>query len=82
MQGTDSLGVTGGVGGATVTATDGKITRTATTVTSGPVGRYTLPALPAPGKYTVTIALDGFLAQTQQVQLRAPGSPRRSRTRC
>ncbi len=69
VQGTDSLGVTGGVGGVTVTATDGTITRTATTVTSGPVGRYTLPALPAPGKYTVTFALDGFLPQTQQIQL-------------
>ena len=70
VQGTDSLGVTSGVGGATVTATDGVITRTATTVTSGPIGRYTLPALPVPGKYTVTIAGDGFLPQTQQVQLR------------
>jgi len=69
VAGTDSLGVTGGVGGVTVTATDGKITRTATTVTSGPVGRYTLPALPAPGKYTVTFALDGFLPQTQEVTL-------------
>ena len=67
VQGTDSLGVTGGVGGVTVTATDGKITRTATTVTSGPVGRYTLPALPAPGSYTVTYSLAGYLSQTQQV---------------
>jgi len=74
VQGTDSLGVTGGIGGATVTATDGTITRTATTVTSGPIGRYTLPALPAPGKYTVTIARDGFLPQTQQIQLRTSQS--------
>ncbi len=69
VEGTDSLGVTGGVGGVTVTATNGTITRTATTVTSGPVGRYTLPALPTPGKYTVTFALDGFLPQTQQITL-------------
>ena len=70
VQGTDSLGATSGIGGVTVTATDGTITRTATTVTSGPVGRYTLPALPVPGTYTVTIAGDGFLPQTQQIQLR------------
>ncbi|MEO6503966.1 MAG: carboxypeptidase-like regulatory domain-containing protein [Jatrophihabitantaceae bacterium] len=71
VAGTDSLGVSSGVGGATVTATDGTITRTATTVTSGPVGRYTLPALPAPGKYTVTIAEAGFLPQTHQVRFGA-----------
>jgi hypothetical protein len=69
VQGTDSLGVTSGVGGATVTATDGTIVRTATTVTSGPIGRYTLPALPVPGTYTVTIAEDGFLPRTHQVRL-------------
>jgi hypothetical protein len=71
VQGLDSLGVSSGVGGATVTATDGSITRTATTVTSGPVGRFTLPALPAPGKYSVTIAEPGFLPQTHQIQLAA-----------
>jgi hypothetical protein len=71
VQDTDSLGVTSGVGGATVTVTDGTITRTATTVTSGPVGRYTLPGLPVPGKYTITIAEDGFLPQTQQIELHA-----------
>lgn len=71
VAGTDSLGVSSGVGGATVTATDGSITRTATTVTSGPIGRFTLPALPAPGKYTVTIAEAGFLPQTHQVELGA-----------
>jgi hypothetical protein len=69
VTGTDSLGVSSGVGGATVTATDGTITRTATTVTSGPIGRFTLPALPVPGKYTVTIAEAGHLPQTKQIRL-------------
>jgi hypothetical protein len=71
VQGTDSLGSTSGIGGASVTATDGTITRTASTVTTGPIGRYTLPALPVPGKYTVTVSGDGFLPQTQQITLKA-----------
>jgi len=71
VDGPDSLGAVGGVGGATVTATDGTITRTATTVTSGPVGRYTLPGLPVPGSYTVTVSGDGYLPQTRRVTLAA-----------
>jgi large repetitive protein len=71
VDGPDSLGVTQGVGGASVTVTDGTITRTATTVTSGPVGRYTLPALPVPGSYTVTITGEGYLPQTRRITLAA-----------
>jgi len=71
VDGPDSLGDLQGVGGASVTVTDGTITRTATTVTSGPVGSYTVPALPVPGSYTVTIAGDGYLPQTQRVTLAA-----------
>jgi hypothetical protein len=69
VRGTDSLGAVVGLGGASVTATDGKLTRTATTVTAGPIGSYTLPALPVPGTYTVTVAQDGYLPQTQQITL-------------
>lgn len=59
------------LGGVTVSATDGTIARTATTVTEdGLRGRYTLSGLPAPGKYTITFTAQGFLQQTVKVALR------------
>ncbi|RIJ78634.1 hypothetical protein D1871_01360 [Nakamurella silvestris] len=70
VSGSDDQGVVGGIGGITVTATDGdKITRTATTVTSGPVGRFTLPDLPTPGDYTLTASGPGFQNQVRQVSI-------------
>lgn len=69
VDGPDSQGIVQGLGGITVTVTDGTITRTATTVTSGPVGHYTVPGLPVPGSYTVTIAGTGYLPQTQRISL-------------
>jgi large repetitive protein len=69
VDGPDGQGSLQGLGGITVTVTDGTITRTATTVTSGPVGHYTVPGLPVPGSYTVTIAGTGYLPQTQQISL-------------
>jgi hypothetical protein len=70
VQATNSLGAFGGLGGATVTVTNGTITRTATTITTRPVGFYTLPDLPVPGKFSVTISADGYLPQTQTVSLK------------
>lgn len=52
-----------GVGGASITATDGNVTRTVTTETSGAVGAYVLPNLPV-GAYTVKVQADGFSTQT------------------
>jgi hypothetical protein len=73
VSGTDGLGHLGGIGGVTVTATGTSkgvaATRTATTVTSGPVGTYALPDLPVPGQYTVTVSGTGYASQTQQVTL-------------
>ncbi len=69
VQGVNDLGDTTGLGGVSVSATDGTVTRTATTVTDGPVGRYTLPGLPVPGRYTVTITADGYQQQTREVSL-------------
>ncbi len=57
------------VGGVTVTASTGSTTLTATTSTAAPVGTFTLPNLPIPGTYTLTISGDGWTTQTQQVQL-------------
>jgi hypothetical protein len=60
-------GVTG-LGGATVTATNGSLTRSVTTVSTGPVGSYTLSDLPL-GDWTVTVSSDGYLAQTTRLTL-------------
>ena len=69
VSGTDELGVDGGLGGVTVSATDGETTRTATTVTTGVVGSYALPDLPAPGEYTLTVTGTGFSTQTRTVTI-------------
>ncbi len=67
----DETGAVDGIGGVTVSVTDGTTTRTATTVTTGPVGSYVLPQLPVPAVYTVTITGDGYAPRTQQVELTA-----------
>ncbi len=55
VTGPDALGGITGLGGLTVTATDGTTTRTASTVTSGQVGSFVLADLPVPSTYTVTV---------------------------
>lgn len=69
VTGPDSLGFTSGVGGARVTASDGTTTRTASTVTSGMVGSFTLVDLPIPGSYEITVEADGYATQTLQLAL-------------
>ena len=69
VTGTDELGVSGGLGGITVSASDGETTRTATTVTTGVVGSYALPDLPSPGEYTLTVTGTGFSTQTSVVTI-------------
>ncbi|MDP9168583.1 MAG: carboxypeptidase-like regulatory domain-containing protein, partial [Actinomycetota bacterium] len=72
VEGPDSVGNTIGLGGVQVTATDGTVSRSASTVTSGTVaGNYTLPDLP-PGTYSVTVQAPGYLPQTQQILIK-PG---------
>lgn len=63
----DSNGV--GLGGATVTASNGDVTLTTTTLTDGNVGFFSLPQLAIPGTYTVAVELDGYITQTQRVPL-------------
>jgi hypothetical protein len=61
-------GGSGGIGDVTVTATDGSLSRTVTTVTTASLrGSYTLSDLPAPGDYTVSFTAPGFLTQTLHV---------------
>lgn len=63
-----------GLGGLTVGVDDGKgQVRTATTLTVAGDGRgtYSIPALPAPGNYTVTFSGDGYQSQTRRLSLAA-----------
>ena len=71
VSGQDQFGNVGGLGGLTVTAVFGDVTRTATTITSGAIGRFALPDLPTPGDYTLTVTGPGYQSQTQQVALAA-----------
>ncbi|MBB5789820.1 carboxypeptidase regulatory-like domain-containing protein [Jiangella mangrovi] len=76
VTGRDGTGATRGLGGVTVTADDGETTRTATTATTGDdaggPGLFTLPDLPLPGRYTVTVAGEGYQTQTREVTLTDP----------
>lgn len=71
VSGPDALGVVGGLGGMTVTATDGTTTRTASTATSGQVGAFVLADLPVPATYSVTVSGPGYAATTSEVTLTA-----------
>ena len=71
VSGRDQFGNVGGLGGLTVTAVAGDVTRTATTITAGAVGRFALPDLPTPGEYTLTVSGAGYQSQTQQIALAA-----------
>lgn len=72
-RGIDSLGGFGGLGGLTITASAGEITRTATTVTGDRAGTFVLPDLPVPASYTVTVSGDGYATQTRQIDLTSAG---------
>ncbi|WP_456786628.1 carboxypeptidase regulatory-like domain-containing protein [Cellulomonas sp. P5_C5] len=73
VRGTDSLGGFGGLGGLTVTASAGEVTRTATTVTGDRAGTVVLPDLPVPASYTVTVSGAGYATQTRQVDVGPEG---------
>lgn len=74
VTGPDALGAVSGVGGATVTATGGEVTRTASTLTTGRPGAYSLVDLPVPGLYTLTVEAPGYATQTLQLDLGAESS--------
>lgn len=66
------------VGGLSVTVSNAAASRTTTTTTVASVGSYTVPDLPAPGTYALTISGPGYVSQTQQVIL--PGDPSKLNT--
>ncbi|MFC6340841.1 carboxypeptidase regulatory-like domain-containing protein, partial [Nocardioides hankookensis] len=89
VRSANASGELAGIGGATVTVTSesGEV-RTATTLTQGDkvagsnarvsadfVGTYTVPGLPAPGTYVVTLTGPGMQTQTSKVTLK-PGQSR------
>jgi hypothetical protein len=59
------------IGGVAVTATNGDVSLTSSTLTEGNVGFYSLPQLPVGSNvtYTVKAELDGFITQTRRVPL-------------
>ncbi|MEZ5234024.1 MAG: carboxypeptidase regulatory-like domain-containing protein [Acidimicrobiales bacterium] len=57
------------LGNVTVTATNGAVTRSTTTLTEGSPGTFLLPQLPIPATYTVTVARTGFVSQSLTVEL-------------
>ncbi|MDZ7677550.1 MAG: carboxypeptidase regulatory-like domain-containing protein [Acidimicrobiales bacterium] len=59
----------GPLGDITVTATNGDVTRSTTSLTEGPVGTFSITDLPMPDTYTLTIEGDGYLNQTRDVVL-------------
>jgi hypothetical protein len=58
-----------GLGGVTVTASNGETTLTTTTLTEGNIGFYSLPQLPAPAEYTLQAQLDGYVTNSRRVPL-------------
>ncbi|MPV87299.1 hypothetical protein GB882_01355 [Georgenia ruanii] len=71
VTGPDSLGAVGGLGGVTVTATDGTTTRTASTATGALAGTFVLADLPVPAAYTITVSADGYASQSRAMELTA-----------
>ena len=55
------------LGGITVTATGGDVTRTTTSLTEGDRGLFSFPQLPIPGTYTIAVTADGYITQTREI---------------
>jgi len=75
VVGKDALGGTAGIGGLTVTASNGTVTRSATTATGdeGRAGSFALPDLPVPATYTVTVSGAGYNTVTRELRLGPAG---------
>jgi len=73
--GKDVLGGTSGIGGLTVTASNGTVTRSATTATGDELraGTFVLPDLPVPATYTVTVSGAGYNTVTRELRLGPAG---------
>ena len=65
------IGEDGPLGNATVTVSndDGSVARSATSLTEDPAGTFSLPGLPIPGNYLLTVEASGYATSTQRVVL-------------
>ncbi|HET8582967.1 MAG TPA: carboxypeptidase regulatory-like domain-containing protein [Jatrophihabitans sp.] len=61
----------GPLGGVTLTATTGQQTVSTVSLTSAPIGTFTLRNLPTPGTYTVVAQVNGYSTQTMTLTLAA-----------
>ena len=59
----------GALGGATVTASDGRTTVATATLTRDDIGAYSLRSLPTPGTFTIVVSSEGFITETLTVTL-------------
>ncbi|MEO6122127.1 MAG: carboxypeptidase-like regulatory domain-containing protein [Ilumatobacteraceae bacterium] len=57
------------LGGVSITASSGDLTRSATSLTLGDSGSYSLPQLKIPGTYTITASAAGYVTQTRELML-------------
>ena len=57
------------LGGVTVTASNGQVEVSTTTLSVGEIGRYTLVGLPAPSTYTVTFSHPGYVVQSRAADI-------------
>lgn len=64
-------GPTGGLGGATITATSGGTVARTVSLTQDHPGSFTLLSLPTPASFTVVVSKPGFASQTLTVTLLA-----------
>ena len=63
------LSEAGPLGGATITASDGRTTVTTASLTRDDVGAFSLRSLPTPGTFTIVISMDGYVTETLTVVL-------------
>jgi hypothetical protein len=59
----------GPLGGATITASDGRTTVTTSSLTRDQVGAFSLRSLPTPGTFTIVVSMDGYVTETLTVSL-------------
>ena len=58
-----------GIGGVEVTASNGEITVSSLSLSSGQVGAYTIVGLPAPSSYTLTFSKIGYVSQSRSTDI-------------
>lgn len=55
------------LGGVTVTASNGDVSRTTSSLTDGNIGFFNIPQLDIPGTYTLTVEHEGYISQSRRL---------------